>query len=771
MRPCIATLPSGITLLLMSLAAVGAEETWLDKPLADYLAWMNREGLRILYTSDLVREEYRFRSEPVAGSTPDALRDALAPFGLSVRDGPGDSLIVVALVGDPAPAQPRAGRVQPPIPEIVVSSSLHRLEYSSPQAHTYLDSQLATRVPATADEALRLTQRLPGTSSGGVSAQSHVRGGEVNEVLFLFDGLRIYEPYHLRDFQAVTSIVNSAALSTIDFHTGAFPARYGDRMSGVMSIGMREIEEPLETELALSLFNTSLLSAGRFGSGDRGEWLVTSRRGNLDIVADIIDPDFGSPNYNDHLGHVAWEFGPRAQVSANVLVSSDKLALNDAERGERANATSKHHVGWVKWQADWTDNLSSDSIVAYTDIDNRRRGSVDLPGIVSGSLDDERGNTALELRQDWRWLVSTSRLVRFGWNLRELDADYRFVSDRAVAAPFDTILDNQPLQNIDLAVSPSGVQYAAYGEYRWRPGRRWTTEIGLRWDLQSYTAERDDKQLSPRASLLFEPDERTAIRIGWGRYFQAQEINELQVSDGVAGFFPAQRSEHFIINVRRSLGRKIDAEISAYRKSFERPRPRFENRFNPLTLLPELQFDRERIDPFAAEARGIELLLSRGAVDDDLFWWLGYTWSESYDRTAGGHIPRSWDQTHTLKSGISRRFGRWDMSAAFEAHSGWPRSVLSLVPESLPGGGTRLVPVVSARGARHYAHFNALDVRISRDVNVSRGELTVFFEASNLYNRKNPCCVEYSMADDGSLVTRDAHWLPLVPSIGVHWRF
>ena len=44
-------------------------------------------------------------------------------------------------------------------------------------------------------------------------------------------------------------------------------------------------------------------------------------------------------------------------------------------------------------------------------------------------------------------------------------------------------------------------------------------------------------------------------------------------------------------------------------------------------------------------------------------------------------------------------------------------------------------------------------------------------EITNLYDRANPCCTEYSLLPDGSLASREAHWLPLVPSLGAVWRF
>jgi hypothetical protein len=71
--------------------------------------------------------------------------------------------------------------------------------------------------------------------------------------------------------------------------------------------------------------------------------------------------------------------------------------------------------------------------------------------------------------------------------------------------------------------------------------------------------------------------------------------------------------------------------------------------------------------------------------------------------------------------------------------------------------------------------FHTLDVRISRDFELRRGSLTTFLEVTNLYNRDNPCCTEYSLQlqADGSeaLVGREKNWLPIVPSLGIVWRF
>ena len=766
---CYLVLLAFTNLALPAFAATGEADGYL---LADYLDTLNDLGQTVIYSSDLVTDEMRLANVPASTPTLAELQELLQPFGLTATTGPAKSFLIVSLpeshpVERQEPVQPEVT----PIPEIVVTSSLHRLDYTHPTTHTYLDRELVTRIPTTADEAVRLTNRLPGTANGGISAQNHIRGGEANEVLFLFDGLRLYEPYHLKDFQAIATIINANAIGGMDFYTGAYPAHYGDRMSGVLSIELREPEKPIETELALSFFNASLLSTGTFGDATQGDWLVSARRGNLDLIVDVIDPDFGSPDYQDYLAHVGWEFGPRSQLSANFLISDDKLRLVDSDRGEQATASYSNQVGWFKWRAEWTDSLTSDTILALSDITDRRSGVLDLPGVVSGDLEEIREFTALEIRQDWRWVASDTWMLRYGFNMKDLDAEYRFSSAQTVLPPFDTILDNQPSTIRDFDLAPSGAQYAVYAELRWRPLDRWIVDLGMRWDQQTYTTSQDDKQYSPRASILYQPSKKSELRFGWGQYYQAQEINELQVSDGIADYFPAQRAEHFVINFRHQFKSRIDASVSVYRKSFRSLQPRFENSFNALTLLPELQFDRIMVDPFGAEALGVEVMLSRGSSDEDLFWWLGYAWSEIEDETPGRDIVRSWDQTHTFKGGLSWRWGPWGFSAAAEAHSGWPRTTMTGEMLLQPDGSETLVLEVSERNASRYSDFHALDVRVSRDFDVTRGDLTAFLEITNLYDRQNPCCIEYSVRTDGSLASRDKHWLPLVPSLGVIWRF
>lgn len=752
--------------------ALAAATVWQGKSLSSYLDSLNSAGLRIIYSSGLVPESLRIESEPGEITSELQLANFLQHYGLALREGPENSLLVTRPAESTAQTGSSAAPVEAtPIPEIVVSASLHRLEYAAPGSYTSLTRELADRVPAASEEAVRLATHLPGVASDGLSARSHVRGGDENEVLFLYDGLRLYEPYHLKDFQNVATILNASAVAGMDYYTGAYPAQFGDRMSGVIDVDRRTPERDIETELALSFFNASVLSMGRFGGADQGDWLFTARRGNLDLIVDVVDPARGNPAYQDYQAHVGWEFGPRSRVSFNLLFSYDKLGLDDPQRGEQAGADYENQVAWIKWDADWSDNLSSQTHFAYTHIVNQRNGLLQMPGIVQGSLQEANDFAIAELKQGWRWILGDKLMWSFGLNLRDLEARYQFESARTLQAPFDTVLGNEPGFTRSYDLDPAGAQYAVHTELRWQPVSVLTLEAGLRWDQQNYTTASDDKQYSPRLGLLYQPSANTELRFGWGQFYQAQEINELQLSDGLTGYFPAQRSRHMVASVSHQLSADISVDVSIYDKRFSQVQPRFQNIFNTLTLLPELQFDRVAIDADQARARGAEILVSKGTSDSAIMWWFNYVWAVVEDEFADSKAKRSWDQTHTVKAGLSWRWRRWDFSAAAELHTGWPKTELygELVPG--PGGAPQLELTTGPYNDRRYTNLVRFDGRVSRDFAVRRGTLTTFLAITNLFDRSNPCCIEYSVANDGSLAGKEASWLPLLPSLGVIWRF
>src|SRR5206468_8237099 len=87
-------------------------------------------------------------------------------------------------------------------------------------------------------DVLRAVRLLPGvTARNDYSVGMNVRGGEADQNLVLLDGYLIYNPFHMG---GLFSTFMDASVGGIDLVTGAFPARYGGRLSSVLDVHSAE---------------------------------------------------------------------------------------------------------------------------------------------------------------------------------------------------------------------------------------------------------------------------------------------------------------------------------------------------------------------------------------------------------------------------------------------------------------------------------------------------------------------------------------------------
>ncbi|HSQ70586.1 MAG TPA: TonB-dependent receptor [Steroidobacteraceae bacterium] len=741
---------------------------YAGRSLHEVLTDLESQGLQLIYNDRLVPAGLNVAAEPAPGRPEEVLTRLLAPHGLSARRiAPGVYAIVeTAAIPAAPPAAVRTGLPRQPLEEIVVSSSRYRLATQVPDPHTFFTREEMQSLPRLGEDSMKIVQRLPAAASNGLSGLAHMRGGEGNESRIVLDGLTLYEPFHLRLLQSPVSVLNASIVDNLDVHVGGFTAEFGESMSAVIDTQSIRPDADAYYELGLSLLHAEALAAQRFASG-RGQWLAAIRRSNLEEVADILDSDIGEPSYLDGFARIDYELAPGTRGSLQALLSTDRVRANNSAETEFAEAEYRNGYLWATLERDWESQLHGRAILSYTDVSSRREGVVEEPGGSIGTVDDRRDYDVLGLRLDGSWLRGRW-LHRFGLEARSLSAIYDYTSYLRVAP--DRPLPGSPgmLLERQLQPAPSGERYGAYLSSRLGITEGLTGELGLRWDQQSFSDE-GDGLLSPRLNLLWQVSEATRLRASWGRFRQLQGIEELQVEEGIEEFLPAQFADHMVLGLETELPWQLSARVEAYRKDYGNLKPRYESLFDPLSLVPELRWDRVRIAPSGARAEGVELLVARRS-DQPWNGWLSYAWSRVDDRLDGTDIARSWDQTHSIGGGITWASGAWQASVAASYHTGWPVTDLSRSEGDEP-----TTPPRGERNGSRYADFASVDLRISRDFELRRGTLSAFAEMTNALDRRNPCCTDFVIetAPDGSSEVRREyrHWLPLVPSVGLVWRY
>ncbi len=277
----------GLRFLILALLALPA--TADEVTLGDLLVLYEREGHAIVYSTGVVDESVTV--EVPADLTLAALERLLSPWGLRLKQAAPDQWVVVpergnAIVKD-VPASPG-------LEAIVVTASRYELEGGNAAAVYRLDAAQIAASPSFGGDSLRVIHRLPGAASLGVSTRPNIRGGDNDELLVVFDGLELIEPFHMRDFQSMFSSLNPRTIQRVEYFTGGFPARYGNKLSGVLDIAAEEQFEKAGGELGLSNYWASALLFSEWGEV---QGVMSARRGNVDLALDVVNPDVGAPRF------------------------------------------------------------------------------------------------------------------------------------------------------------------------------------------------------------------------------------------------------------------------------------------------------------------------------------------------------------------------------------------------------------------------------------------------------------------------------------------
>ena len=224
-------------------------------------------------------------------------------------------------------------------------------------------------LPQLGEDVFRMMERIPGVATGDISAKMHVRGGNAAELMIRLDGVELFEPYHMKDMDAVMGIVDVQTLGGLDLIAGGLPTEYGDRMTGLLDMRTKQpIGNGKRNSLGFSVSNITGRSQGTFNDG-RGGWLVSGRRGFLDLLLamapDGDDNDDISPKYFDAMGKVELLVGTRHLLSAHVLYAGDDLSLttfNSPTERRELHTDWRNANAWLNW--DWQLAPSVDASTA-----------------------------------------------------------------------------------------------------------------------------------------------------------------------------------------------------------------------------------------------------------------------------------------------------------------------------------------------------------------------------------------------------------------------
>ena len=740
--------------LSQAAAGVDAAET---RTIAQLLRELRKLGIDVIYSSELIPPDLPAPA-PRADRTPlQAASDALATQGLSLSPLAAGKYVVVRA----APAIPAAAPETAPMEEISVYASRYAIQGGAAINPLQLSANDIKTVPGSHDDALRALKSLPGLASNA-SARPYIRGSLADDVLVRYDGITLLDPFHLKNFQTLISAIDPAGVERIEVFSGGFPVRYGTRSGGVIDITAPSPRRGYETRV-----NASLISAGvsTLGSLEKLplDWVFAIRRSTLDLLEPIED-DFGEPQFGDSLGRLRWHT-ERGAWTLGWLLLDDRLNLRTSDDEEIASGKYRDEYVWLARDHRFSEELTTRANLVVTSSDRHRIGTLSQPGVAVGSLDASLRFDRLEFGNVWNWAPRAATSYAFGLEAAASRADYLYARAASYEPRVAAAFGRAAIDALQFAVRPEVFTYALHGAMRrqWAP---FEAELGLRLDGQDYNLGGYHTQISPRLNLRYDRNEHLRLYASVGRFAQAQHVEEWRVEEAQPEADAAQVSIHSVLGFTYQSSPETRWGLEAYTKRWTTAGPYFDNRLDPLALLPDLAPDRTRVTPRQSEASGAELSL-RHEYSGQLTGWGTFSWSRVADDLPQGDVLRGWDQPLALTAGVAWQRSRLELSALTGWHRGWPRTPFELTtPADAPGE-----ILLGPRNDERWRDYYTLDLRASYYWPLAHGEFELVFEVTNATNHDNHCCAVLQASESGDyFASKIDHWLPVIMNLGFTWR-
>ena len=649
-----------------------------------------------------------------------------------------------------------------------------------------MDARALMSVPALAEaDVLRAVQTLPAVAAASdFSGALYVRGGSPDQTLVMLDGAPLFNPYHLG---GLFGAIDPATVESVAVLPGALPARAGDRVSGVVDIRTREGgRDRVRGSGALSLISSRASIDGPLPTG-RGSYAASFRRTFVDAFTgaayalDLIPSPIPYAFTDAHL-KLTHDLGGGV-VTASAYLDDEGMDTPARQRRETGNDLRSDWgtlLGAVAYRRSLGAGLAAEARLGATRFHATFEGIQRvLPSAAGAELVPREVSGRTETRNlfasaEMAWAAGRNQL-RAGF---QADA-YRMAHHLAKVHPETFGGFVVPFQREDHPRT-----FAAWVDDEWAP----SPALTLRGGVRVLHAGGRGTAWMPRAGLRWSPRPGLALSAGAGRY--AQVMHSLRDEESVAS---AVLSYDLLAAPAAGLltGQDVAAgaewsrggtsvRVDAYAKWLHGL---------PLPPVPENPLESPLVVPGGfrtgeGSTRGVEVLARhlRGRALFSLSYALAY----AERRVDGETFTPRFERRHTLDAlAVLPAGGRGELNARLALATGQPYTPVVGVAEGyaydprtgrfVPAPDTRGTLLLGAHNSARLPGYLRLDAGARREYErrwFGRPvTVTPYLQVINVLNTRNILFAQPRADHETPPVLRFVPQIPVLPTVGVEWRF
>ena len=622
------------------------------------------------------------------------------------------------------------------------------------------------RAPGGFEDVVRALSVLPGVAQVEAGRNDLiVRGGAPSENLFLVDGLVIPNINHFGTQGATggpISFINLDFVRETTFSTGGFSAAYGDKLSSVLSIDLRDGRSD-------RLGGKATISASQFGInlegplGDNNNFFFSVRRSYLDFIFNAAGFNF-VPEYYDAIAKATFKIDKSNQFSVLAVAAFDRVNFNNNDKediyqnSQILGNNQNQYVAGVTYKHIFDTGFYTLSLSRnFVDYEYEQKDTLLEPIFLNNSVEAEN-----QLKFDMVYKLSRESELNIGATAKYINFDAEvFFPENFVTTFGDTLRVN------NINTSENYTKYGVYAQYSDMLFQRLRFNIGLRADYFNEIAE--PLYVSPRLSLKYMITDITAVSFSTGLYRQFPSYIWL-VGYGNNKNLDAIKVAQYIVGIEHFLRSDIRVKAEGFYKDYL-DYPASDLR-HYLVLAntgsgyggAEQNFESFGFEPLLSKgtgfSRGVELSLQKKSSDTPHYGLLSFTYSETQFTPIDG-IQRngSFDQRIILTATAGYIFSKkWEGSLKFSYSTGRPFTPYN-------DDGTQNVEDYLTQ---RFDAFHSLDIRVDRRWDFDGWTLITYLDVQNIYNNKNATTIRWDpvkqKADTESSIG-------ILPSIGINLEF
>ncbi|MCF8345265.1 MAG: prevent-host-death protein, partial [Bacteroidales bacterium] len=387
-------------------------------------------------------------------------------------------------------------------------------------------------------------------------------------------------PNHFADYislggGAVTAL-SSQTLGASDFFTGAFPAEFGNALSGVFDMNLRSgNQDKREHTFQASLIGIDLASEGPFKKGKSSTYLFNYRYSTLGLLSPILPEEMGKLSYQDLSFKI--DFPAR-----NGVFSVWGIGAYDFQGKEAVQDPAK-----------WKDNEDREEFKArlnmgalgvnYKKVIGKSTYMRTTLAVTENSLvwKQKRFDSSLFMQpirdvEDYRWKYSVSAMINHKFSARhtnrtgvilnrimyDLDINYA----EGYGNPLKTYISEEKGSEL--------LQF--YSQSKIHLNRNVVANVGLH---SQYFTLNGNHTLEPRLGLSWNFNPRQALSLAYGMHSQLELLQfyfvEQNTPNGIIQpnkNLDFNKAHHFVVAYENQLKENLNLTIETYyQKLFDIP--------------------------------------------------------------------------------------------------------------------------------------------------------------------------------------------------------